>query len=114
MWSLSTLIKLTVVPNSNQKDTTSLPDSVSAAAKTGMLVCMCQRERKLRGKERRGLITIFTSHFTLSKRSVEESAKAQEEQQKNTNKKLEEETKKDLQLTVFSLPDGGKDGVYWI
>ncbi len=50
MWSLSTLIKLSVVPNSNQKDTTSMPDSLSAAAKTCALVCMCAWERqKLRG-----------------------------------------------------------------
>lgn len=75
MWSLSTLIKLTVVPNCNQKDTTSMPDS---AGKTCTLVCVCRWEKIERERE---LITIFTSNFTLSRHSVEESAKAPEEQQ---------------------------------
>ncbi|TNN89184.1 hypothetical protein EYF80_000472 [Liparis tanakae] len=55
MWSLSTLIKLSVVPNSNQKDTTSVPDSISRCQD----LCI----------------------GTRSSNGVEESAKAQEEQQ---------------------------------
>lgn len=47
-----------------------------------VFVCVSERE-KLRGGWGGGeeLITIFASHFTLSRHGVEESAKAQEEQQ---------------------------------
>lgn len=41
------------------------------------------------------LITIFTSHFTLSKRSVEESGRGAAGEK--TNKNVGEETKQDLQ-----------------
>ena len=62
-----------------------MPDCVSAAAKTCLWVCLgvWQRENncEVDGGGGEELITIFASHFTLSRHGVEESAKAQEEQQ---------------------------------
>lgn len=86
MWSISTLIKLTVIPNSNQKGTTTQPDSVSAAAKTCFLVCKCQRQKIERHWKRGELIAVFGSHFVLVSKILPRHVRGS---RRNTNKNLE-------------------------
>lgn len=106
MWSISTLIKLTVFPKSNQ-NATSLPDCVSSCHMWSVHVCGHVWKRKWTERQKKWdgqLITIFTSYFTVSTQSEEGCQGGREASLKNRTKNthLNDETKRDPQQTVYS------------
>lgn len=124
MWSISTLIKLTVVPNSNQKGTTSVPDCVSCCHTRSVHVCGCvwkekkktktERQKKKKDDGEPYLPPILPS-LNKVMRTLPRSERSGLEKWAHKYKFKWRDKEGSAADSIFKwAPDGGRDGVYWI